>query len=125
MVVVDIEVRLVPVGLEDKAVVRRLLEFNAYEFSRLDGADLDPHGTFGYRYLDHYWTEPARHPYLIEASGRIAGLVLIRSGPPRIIAEFLVLPKYRRSGIGHRPLAPPPRSSLATGRPTRPPATIR
>lgn len=94
--------RLVPAGIEDKSVVGRLLEFNAYEFSRFDGTDLDREGRFGYRYLDHYWTEPARHPYLIEVRGRIAGLVLIRTGRPSTIAEFLVMLKYRRSGVGTR-----------------------
>ncbi len=76
------------------------MEFNAYEFSQFDGADVDAHGTFGYRYLDHYWTEATRHPYLIKVSERIAGVVLVRSGTRRQMAEFLVLPKYRRSGVG-------------------------
>ncbi len=56
-------------GPEHREVVRRLLEFNAYEFSRFDGADLNAHGAFGYMYLDHYWTDPGRHPLLIRAMG--------------------------------------------------------
>jgi predicted acetyltransferase len=76
------------------------LEFNAYEFSRLEGSDVDRQGIFGYRYLEHYWIEPARHPYLIEVEGHIAGIVLLRIGQPSEVAEFLVLPKYRRCGVG-------------------------
>lgn len=60
--------------LADKDVLRHLLEFLAYEHSSFDGADLDGHGRFGYRYLDHYWTDHDRHPYLITAGGRIAGM---------------------------------------------------
>jgi predicted acetyltransferase len=97
---VDNDVRLVPAELEDKSVVRRLLEFNAYEFSRFDGADTDIHGTFGYRFLDHYWTEPDRHPFLIQVGPQLAGIALVRGGRPNSIAEFLVLPKYRRCGVG-------------------------
>jgi predicted acetyltransferase len=94
------DVRLVAVGIERKEVVRRLLELNAYDFSRFTQADVDHDGAFGYRLLDDYWTDPARHPFVIEAAGRIAGLVLVRSGVPSRIAELLVLPRFRRAGIG-------------------------
>lgn len=96
----DIDARLREAPIEDKLVVRQLLEFNSYEFSRFDGADVDSHGTFGYRYLDHYWTERDRHPFLIEVGTHLAGVALVRSGRPHSMAEFLVLPKYRRSGVG-------------------------
>lgn len=94
------QIEVLSAGLTDKDVVRQLLEFNAYEFSRLDELDLDDHGRFGYRYLDHYWKEADRHPYLIRARGRIAGMALVREGPPCTMAEFLIMPKYRRAGIG-------------------------
>lgn len=96
----DNDVRLRPAELADKSVVRQVLEFNAYEFSRFDGADLDRHGTFGCRYLDHYWTESDRHPFLILIGRHLAGVALVRAGTPNSMAEFLVLPKYRRSGVG-------------------------
>ena len=89
-----------PASFADKGIVRQLLEFNAYEFSRLDGADLDGHGRFGYAYLDLYWTEPDRHPYLILVGASIAGMALVRAGPPHSVAEFLIMPKYRRARIG-------------------------
>ena len=43
-----------------------------------------------------------RHPLLIRVDGELAGLVLVRplDGGERVIAEFLILPKYRRRGIG-------------------------
>jgi predicted acetyltransferase len=87
-------------GLGDREILRQLLEFNAYEFSRLDGADLNVNGRFGYAYLDHYWTEPGRHPYLILVGANIAGMALVREGPPHSMAEFLIMPKYRRAGVG-------------------------
>lgn len=84
----------------DKEILRQLLEFQSYEHSRFDNADLDCHGRFEYRYLDHYWAEPGRHPYLIIADGAIAGMALVREGSPHSMAEFLVMPRYRRSGVG-------------------------
>ncbi len=88
--------------LESKAVVGRLLEFNEYEFSRIDGRPIGPDGRYGYRYLDHYWdpTEQ-RTPYLLQVDGELAGLALVAewSGVTSF-AEFLILPKFRRHGVG-------------------------
>jgi predicted acetyltransferase len=94
----QIQVRMA--DFADKDILRHLLEFLAYEHSGFDGADLDGHGRFGYRYLDHYWTEHDRHPYLITVGSRIAGMALVRQGPPHSMAEFLVMPRYRRAGVG-------------------------
>nr|WP_238341234.1 GNAT family N-acetyltransferase [Actinopolymorpha rutila] len=95
------QVTLVEVPEDAKPVLRRLLEFNAYEFSVLDGRDLGPHGEYGYRYLDHYWDERERRvPLFFEVKGHVAGFTLLRMGPPHAVAEFLVLPKYRRHGVG-------------------------
>jgi predicted acetyltransferase len=89
-----------PAAPQDKEILRQLLEFNAYETSRFEDAELDEHGRFGYRYLDHYWTEKGRHPYLILVGLSIAGMALVREGPPHSIAEFLIMPKHRRTGVG-------------------------
>jgi predicted acetyltransferase len=96
-----VDIRIESAGPEQKDAIGRLLEFNMYEFSRFfDDADVDEHGRFGYRYFEHYWLEADRHPFLIRADGRIAGMVLARTGNPHSIAEFLVLPRYRRHGVG-------------------------
>jgi predicted acetyltransferase len=100
----DIDVR--QASLEEKSVLRHLLELYNYDFSEFDGADLDAHGFYGYGRLDHYWTEPGRYPFLVRADGKLAGLVLVRTldtpavPPTRSIAEFFILKKYRRRGVG-------------------------
>jgi predicted acetyltransferase len=96
----DLEVRRAEYA--DKDVLRRLLEFYRYDFSVLDGRDVDEHGIYGYRYLDHYWTDERRHPFLFRVDGSWAGFALVHEGPPHEIREFFVLRKYRRSGIGSR-----------------------
>lgn len=91
---------------EDKPVLRNLVELYMYDFSELSDRDESDHGLFGYRYLDHYWTEPDRHPFLIRVEGKLAGFVLVRSrrrddaGFESSIAEFFVMRKYRRRGVG-------------------------
>ncbi len=101
-------VEIQPAALSDKLVLRNLLELCQHDYSEYDGQDPDENGLFGYRWLDHYWTEPERHPFLVRAEGRLAGFVLVRQiesgpeGPVYSIAEFFVLRKYRRKGVGRQ-----------------------
>ena len=100
------EVRVVPVPVEDKPVLRNLMELCQHDYSEFELDEVDAQGRFGYRYLDDYWTDPARRPFLITAGERIAGFALVRdvteepAPPPHSIAEFFVLRRYRRRGIG-------------------------
>ncbi len=102
----DIEIQ--PAQLQDKSILRHLMELYVYDFSELEKWDVDEHGLFGYKYLDHYWTEHDRHPFLIRVSGKLAGFVLVRAidssddEPTHSIAEFFVLRKYRRQGVGRQ-----------------------
>ena len=100
----DIEVQ--QASLEDKTILRNLMELYAYDFSEFDHCDVDATGLFGYNRLDHYWMEPGRHPFIVRVEGKPAGLVLVRTldetktGLTRSIAEFFILRKYRHQGIG-------------------------
>jgi predicted acetyltransferase len=96
---------LLEVSEADRAVLRRLIELYRYDFSEFDKGDVGPHGDYGYRYLDHYWTEPGRHPFLFQVDGKWAGFALVREIPPFDLAEFFVMRKYRRTGIGRQAAA--------------------
>lgn len=54
------------------------------------------------KYIDLYWKEENRHPYLLKFNNEIAGFVLVRFNEENMyeIAEFFVLNKYRRFGAG-------------------------
>jgi predicted acetyltransferase len=93
-------VEVVEATIADKHAVRQLLELYAHDFSEFNDGDVDQHGRFGYRYLDDYWIDAARHPFLIRVDGRIAGFAFVRSGQPHDMAEFFVMRKYRRGGVG-------------------------
>ena len=102
-----LEIELVEVKESEKSVLRQLFELYAYDFSEFDDADTNEYGYFGYRYLDHYWTEDARYPFFIRVNGILAGFVLISdfayilsSGEAKSVTEFFVMRKYRRKGIG-------------------------
>ena len=100
------EARIVPATYEDKLVVRNLMELYCYDFSEFDGADVDSHGLYGYAHLDAYWTEEHRSPFLIRVADQWAGFALVMDieGAQRSwvhwMAEFFVMRKYRRQGVG-------------------------
>jgi GNAT superfamily N-acetyltransferase len=110
------DVEVIPADYSDKGVLRRLVELYCYDFSEFDGQDLDAHGTYGYRYLDHFWTEDDRFPFLFRVAEAWAGFALVRAGPPHSIAEFFVLRKYRRAGGARALLASCSRAFLGSGR---------
>lgn len=94
------------VKMEEKEILRNLLEKYDYEFSKYDQRDVNSLGLYGYEYLDHYWTEENRWAFFILVEGKLAGFVMINDYPDVIsdtdysMAEFFVMYKYRRGGVG-------------------------
>ncbi|WP_346913235.1 GNAT family N-acetyltransferase [Clostridium sp.] len=94
------------VNVEDKEILRNLLEKYDYEFSQWDNRDVNKLGLYGYDYLDCYWTEEKRWAYFIEVDGKLAGFIMINNYPEAdeetdySLAEFFILYKYRRCRIG-------------------------
>jgi predicted acetyltransferase len=104
---------------EQKFILQNLIELNKYDLSQYeDDGGVNEYGLFGYRYLDHYWTESGRHPFFIRVDHRLAGFVLVSdlkhlsereiahsaslsfSEVTHCITEFFVMRNYRCQGIG-------------------------
>lgn len=101
------QITLDKVSLEEKSVLRNLLELYKYDFTEYDPEDVNEHGLYEYMYLDHYWTEEGRYPYFIRVNGKLAGFALVRQMGTTdtnetiySIAEFFVMKKYRGMGVG-------------------------
>lgn len=94
------------VPVENKMSLSRLMELYSYDFSEFLPLDVNEEGYFGYPQLDEYWTDPNRHPFFVKVDDKLAGFVLVRSFPTsetghtHSIAEFFVMKRYRRHGIG-------------------------
>jgi predicted acetyltransferase len=97
-----IAVRVVPATIDDKPTVLELLQLYMYDFSEFQGWDLADRGRYEHRSFDNWWTDADRHPFLIRADGRLAGMAMVQAGAPHDMAEFFVLRKYRRDGVGSR-----------------------
>ncbi len=100
-------VMLIAASSEYKNVIKNLMQFYVYDFSEYIGCDVEKNGLFEeYTGLDDYWKEQNdRFPYIIIKEEKYLGFVLVRliKSPERTyfsIAEFFILKKYRRQGIG-------------------------
>jgi predicted acetyltransferase len=79
-----------------------------YDFSEILGLDVDDDDArFRIPAVDAYFTEPRYQAFFVTVDSRMAGLALVR-GASRLtgddgvwdMAEFFVLRKYRRRGVG-------------------------
>jgi predicted acetyltransferase len=97
----------------EKPIVARLVQFYLHDFSEFASVgspygDVDGSGAFVMENLDTYWSEAGRMAMLFRVEGYLAGFAMVNqwspSGAPvdHSVAEFFVMRKYRRSGIGRR-----------------------
>jgi predicted acetyltransferase len=95
----------------DAELLSNLLEFYIHDLSQIfPSVELGPDGRFGYSKLALYWSEPDRRfAFIVRCDGGVAGFVLATRGSPVTedpnvfdIAEFFILRRYRRSGLGRR-----------------------
>ena len=100
---------LTPASPDEKPILERLMQLYLYDFTEFDGTDVNDQGLYLDKYLPLYWEEPHRRPFFIRVDGKLAGFVLVRldidgliDSPRKVhqIAEFFVLKKYRRYGVG-------------------------
>lgn len=97
------------VTLDKKDILYRLLEYSLFEESLTDGNEMNDEAIYEYKYFDTYFTDNTRDAFFIKEkeSNKLLGFVLINTYTQKIekghsIAEFLIIPKYRRNHIGSK-----------------------
>lgn len=97
---------------DKKDVLFRLLQYSLYEESMSDQNEINEDALFEYPWFDRYFTEIGREAYFIREKGtdKLLGFVMINThvqkcGEGHSIAEFMVLPKFRRNKIGKKAAA--------------------
>ena len=91
-------------------LLSNLLELYLHDLSEAFPIDVGADGRFGYELLPSYWSEPEkRFAFLIRSGSQLAGFALVTRGSPVTddpehldVAEFFVLRRYRRTGIGRQ-----------------------
>lgn len=106
------EIRLESVKKEEKEILYRLLQYSLYEESGTDLNEMGEDGLFEYRWFDCYFEQQdamERDAYFIRAqeTGKLLGFVMVNEYMQKFseghnIAEFMVIPKYRRRGVGKK-----------------------
>jgi len=101
----EAHINVAAANLSDKSLIQNLMQLYLYDFSEFNGYDLNEHGLYNNTYVDHYWVEKERKPFIIRVEDRLAGFVLINNITYIVddgfaIADFFVMRKYRRRGVG-------------------------
>jgi predicted acetyltransferase len=96
-----VNLQLIEVREADKAVLANLIQLYRYDLSEFRGYELSSHGTYVYRYLDHYFLDADRRANFIDVDGHLAGFCLTRRLESDLcsMAEFFVVRAYRHRGI--------------------------
>lgn len=92
-----------------KDTLYRLLQYSLYEESLNDGNEMNDDAIFVYKYFDKYFTDKDRDAFFIreKETNKLLGFVMIntymqKNDNGHSIAEFMVIPKYRRCKIGKK-----------------------
>lgn len=97
---------IVPANHTHRETLANLMQFYIYDFSEFLDFDVEENGQYSPYPLDEYFQEGNRQfAYVIKREEKYAGFVLVRliedvGVRHYSIAEFFVLKKYRREGIG-------------------------
>ena len=98
---------LIKVEKENKNVIYNLMQLYTYELSFFEDETtnftmLDSELYAMNKYVERYWQEESRQPYILKCNNKLAGFVLQKFNEENIneIAEFFVINKYRKMGAG-------------------------
>lgn len=105
----DVDIYLDRVKEDKKDVLYRLLQYSLYEESFNDGNHMNEEAIFEYKYFERYFTDDDRDAFFIRErnSNKLLGFVMINTYMQKFssghsIAEFMVIPGYRRNKIGKK-----------------------
>ena len=95
------------VTLDKKEILYSLLQFALYDGSRYIENNLSENAKFQYKWFNNYFTDDDRNAYFIKSGKKYLGFVMINenlkfNSNGKCIAEFLIMPQYRRNHIGKK-----------------------
>jgi len=98
-----VDVQVAPAGAGEDGALAALLQLYVHDFSEMFGLDVGDDGRY------RVPSTEGRDAFLVRVDGRLAGFALLANesrltGERDVhdVAEFFVLPRYRRAGVGER-----------------------
>lgn len=90
-----------------KEILYNLLQFALYDGSKYIENKLNENAEYQYRWFKNYFTDNDREAYFIKNNELYLGFVMINenlkfNSSGKSIAEFLIMPQYRRNHIGKK-----------------------
>ncbi|MBE6877582.1 MAG: GNAT family N-acetyltransferase [Ruminococcaceae bacterium] len=98
--------KLYKVTCADRQILHQLLQYSLFEESETDLNEMNSDALFEYKWFDSYFTDKDRDAYLIKSDDdRLLGFAMVntymqKSDTGHSVAEFMIIPKYRRQKIG-------------------------
>ena len=91
-----------------KEILYRLLEYSLYDGSNYIDNDMENDGVFKYKYFPAYFKEDSRVAYFIKYNKKLIGFAMVNKNLKVLeklkdnycVAEFLIIPKFRRMHLG-------------------------
>lgn len=103
------DIKLEKVSIDKKDILYKLLQYSLFEESATDLNELNEYAEFEYKWFDSYFIEDDRYAYFIKSDEKLLGFVMVNTYlenkkdiEGHSIAEFMVIPKYRRKNIGKK-----------------------
>lgn len=94
---------------DKKDILYRLLQYSLFEESETDLNEMNNECLFEYKWFDDYFIEKDREAFFIKEveTNKILGFAMINTYMQKFteghsIAEFMIIPKYRRKKIGKK-----------------------
>lgn len=101
------EIILEQAEMRNKDILFRLLQYSLFEESQNGQNEMNESAVFEYEWFEQYFTESDREAYFIKErhTNKLLGFAMIntyvqKTDSGHSIAEFMVLPKYRRKKVG-------------------------
>ena len=96
---------IVKVTLDEKDKLYKLLQYALYDGSQYIDNDINEDCIFEYTWFNNYFTDSDRNAFFIKNGNEYLGMAMVNenlkfNNSGKCIAEFLIMPKYRRYHIG-------------------------
>ena len=99
--------QIITVKNSEKEKLYKLLQYALYDGSQYVANYLNDNCAFDYTWFDNYFTDQDRDAYFIKSANEFIGMVMVNENliinkNGKSIAEFLILPSFRRKHIGKK-----------------------